>query len=76
MPHASLPTSTPRGSMPAANVRVPKGRKRTRMDEAELSIHASMDNFFKSSNSYMEKMANCFGYDKELFARCMMVKDD
>ncbi|KAI8527802.1 hypothetical protein RHMOL_Rhmol12G0102500 [Rhododendron molle] len=67
-PHASLPMSTPRGSMPVINAEVPKERKRTRMGEEKLSIHASMDTFFKSSSSYMEKMANSFGYDKELSA--------
>ncbi|KAI8539341.1 hypothetical protein RHMOL_Rhmol09G0174800 [Rhododendron molle] len=46
------------------------------MGDAELSIHASMDNFFKSSCSYMEKMSNSFGYDKELSARRTMVKDE
>ncbi|KAI8574848.1 hypothetical protein RHMOL_Rhmol01G0385600 [Rhododendron molle] len=75
-PHPSLPTSTPRGSTPAANAGVPNKRKRTRMGDAELSIHASMDSFFKSSCSYMDKMANSFGYDKELSARRTMVKDE
>ncbi|KAI8555662.1 hypothetical protein RHMOL_Rhmol05G0191000 [Rhododendron molle] len=75
-PHPSLPTSTPCGSTPAANAGVPNKRKRTRMGDAELSIHASMDNFFKSSCSYMDKMSNSFGYDKELSARRTMVKDE
>ncbi|XP_058209780.1 uncharacterized protein LOC131322467 [Rhododendron vialii] len=34
-PHSSLPTSTPRGSTPAANAGVPNKRKRTRMGDAE-----------------------------------------
>ncbi|KAI8535033.1 hypothetical protein RHMOL_Rhmol10G0143600 [Rhododendron molle] len=67
-PHSSLPTSAPRGSMPAPNARVPNKRKRTRMGDAELSIHESMATYFKSSTTYMEKMANSFGYDKELSA--------
>ncbi|KAI8543435.1 hypothetical protein RHMOL_Rhmol08G0217700 [Rhododendron molle] len=74
--HASLPTSTPRGSMPAANAGVPNKRKRTRMGDADLPIHASMDNFFKSSTTYLDKMANSFGYDKELSARRTMVKEE
>ncbi|KAI8539083.1 hypothetical protein RHMOL_Rhmol09G0153500 [Rhododendron molle] len=75
-PHASLPTSTPRGSMPAANAEAQKGGKRTRMGEAELSIYASMDNYLKSSNVHVEKLANSFGYDKELSARRTMVKEE
>ncbi|KAI8573869.1 hypothetical protein RHMOL_Rhmol01G0308900 [Rhododendron molle] len=75
-PHASLPTSTPRGSMPAANAGAQKGRKRTRMGEAELSIYASMDNYLKSTNVHVEKLANSFGYDKELSARRTMVKEE
>ncbi|XP_058180975.1 uncharacterized protein LOC131299441 [Rhododendron vialii] len=75
-PHASLPTSVPRGSMSAPNAGAQKGRKRTRIGEAELSIYASMDNFLKSSNVHVEKLANSFGYEKELSARRTMVKEE
>ncbi|KAI8551525.1 hypothetical protein RHMOL_Rhmol06G0193700 [Rhododendron molle] len=46
------------------------------MGDAKLSIHESMATYFKSSTTYMEKMANSFGYDKELSARRTMVKDE
>ncbi|KAI8538423.1 hypothetical protein RHMOL_Rhmol09G0102100 [Rhododendron molle] len=74
--HTSLPTSTPRGSMPTANAGAQKGRKRTRMGEAELSIYASMDNYLKSSNVHVEKLANSFGYKKKLSARRTTVKEE
>lgn len=46
------------------------------MDEEELAIHASMDNWLKMSLSHMEKMVNLFGYDKKLSARRTMVQDE
>ncbi|KAI8568458.1 hypothetical protein RHMOL_Rhmol02G0201100 [Rhododendron molle] len=46
------------------------------MGEAELSIYARMDNLLKSTNDHVEKLANSFGYEKELSAQCTMVKEE
>ncbi|KAI8558388.1 hypothetical protein RHMOL_Rhmol04G0088100 [Rhododendron molle] len=74
-PHSSLPTSTPQTSVPHPNVGGIK-RKRTRMGDEELSMFASMKNWMTSSDGHMEKMVNCFGYDKELSARRTQVPDE
>ncbi|KAI8523415.1 hypothetical protein RHMOL_Rhmol13G0071600 [Rhododendron molle] len=74
-PHSSLPTSTPQTSVPHPNTGGTK-RKRTRMGDEELSMFASMKNWMTSSDGHMEKMVNCFGYDKELSARRTQVPDE
>ncbi|KAI8561258.1 hypothetical protein RHMOL_Rhmol04G0324700 [Rhododendron molle] len=74
-PHSSLPTSTPQTSVPHPNAGGTK-RKRTRMGDEELSMFASMKNWMTSSDGHMEKMVNCFGYDKELSARRTQVPDE
>ncbi|KAI8550052.1 hypothetical protein RHMOL_Rhmol06G0074300 [Rhododendron molle] len=74
-PHSSLPTSTPQTSVPQPNAGGTK-RKRTRMGDEELSMFASMKNWMDSSDGHMEKMVNCFGYDKELSARRTQVPDE
>ncbi|KAI8560099.1 hypothetical protein RHMOL_Rhmol04G0229100 [Rhododendron molle] len=74
-PHSSLPTSTPQTSVPQPNAGGTK-RKRTRMRDEELSMFASMKNWMTSSNGHMEKMVNCFSYDKELSARRTQVPDE
>ncbi|KAI8545415.1 hypothetical protein RHMOL_Rhmol07G0037300 [Rhododendron molle] len=46
------------------------------MGDEELSMFASMKNWMTSSDGHMEKMVNCFGYDKELSARRTQVPDE
>ncbi|XP_058204070.1 uncharacterized protein LOC131318382 [Rhododendron vialii] len=75
-PHSSLPTSTPRASTPQDNARAKKGRKRTRMGDDEVSMVASMQNWMNVSERHTEKMANSFGYEKELSARHTQVQDE
>ncbi|KAI8543376.1 hypothetical protein RHMOL_Rhmol08G0212500 [Rhododendron molle] len=68
-PYASLPTSTPRGSMP-------EPKKGGRGQEWVKRTCPSMQAWTISSNVHVEKLANSFAYEKELSARRTMVKEE
>ncbi|GFZ08899.1 hypothetical protein Acr_20g0007070 [Actinidia rufa] len=72
-PSTFMPTPSRRMQIPMtntllANAEAKKGRERTRMGEEE-DVRDSLGNWCKESLSYMEKLANSLGYEKELAAR-------